>query len=45
MKVGNNIRLQILNPDFSVKYGLKLIISRIRTKNCWSTIDQALHWA
>ena len=39
MKLGNIIRVQILSPNFSVRDGLKLV-TRAKTKNCWSTIDQ-----
>ena len=47
MKLGNIVRLQILNPNFSVQDGLKLvsIVSRTKTKNFRSRIDQGLHCA
>ena len=44
MKLGNMMRVPKLNPNFSIKYDLKLV-SRTRRKNVWSKIDQGLHFA
>ena len=38
------MRVEISNMNFSIKEGLK-IGSKTKTKNCWSTIDQGLHFA
>ena len=42
VKPGNIMRVEILNLNFSIKNGLK-VVSKTKTKNCWYTIDQALH--
>ena len=44
MKLGNMMRVLILNPNFSIKYDLKLV-SRTKRKNVWCKIDQGLHFA
>ena len=44
MKLGNMMRVPILNPNFSIKYDLKLV-SRTKRKNVWSKVDQGLHFA
>ena len=44
MKLGNITRVEILNLNFSIKGGLK-VVSKTKTKNCWSTIVQELHCA
>ena len=44
MKLGNIMRVEIFNLNFSIKDGLK-IVSKTKTKNYWSTIDQGLHCA
>ena len=38
MKLGNILRVEMLNLNFSIKDGLK-IVSKTKTKNCWSVID------
>ena len=42
-KLGNIMRVEILTLNFSIKDGLK-IVSKTKMKNCWSTIDQGLHY-
>ena len=44
MKLGNIMRVDIVNMNFSIKDGLE-IVSKTKTKNCWSKIDQGLHCA
>ena len=44
MKLGNIMRVEILNLSFSIKDSLK-IVSKTKTKNCWSTTDKGLHCA
>ena len=44
MKLGNIMGVEILHLNFSINNGLKLV-SKTKTKNCWSTIDQGLHCA
>ena len=41
-KMGNIMRVEILTLNFSIKDGLK-IVSKTKTKYCWSMIDQGLH--
>ena len=38
MKLENILRVEMLNLNFSIKDGLK-IVSKTKTKNCWSVID------
>ena len=44
MKLGNMMRVEILNLTFNIKDGLK-IVSKTKPNNCWSTVDQGLHCA
>ena len=44
MKLGNIMRVEIVNMNFSIKDGLE-IVSKTKIKNCWSKIDQGLHCA
>ena len=44
MKLGNIMRVEILNMNFSIKDDL-IIVSETKTENCWSTINQGLHCA
>ena len=37
------MREEILTLNFNIKDGLK-IVSKTKMKNCWSTIDQGLHY-
>ena len=43
-KLGNIMRVEILTLNFNIKDGLK-IVSKTKMKNCWSTINQGLHFA
>ena len=42
MKPGDIMRVEILNMNFSIKDGLK-IVSKTKTKNCWSTKDHIIY--
>ena len=37
------MRLELLTVNFSIKDGLR-IVSKAKMKNCWSIIDQGLHF-
>ena len=43
-RLGNIMRVEILTLNFNIKDGLK-IVSKTKMKNCWSTINQGLHFA
>ena len=43
-ELGNIVRVEILTLNFNIKDGLK-IVSKSKMKNCYSTIDQGLHFA
>ena len=42
--LGKIMRVETLTLNLSIKDGLK-IVSKTKTRNCWSMIDQRLHCA